>query len=68
MKALKFQYIFLALIYVSAAGSIQSMTNSSDTLWNRTCSLLQPTAPPRAVKHDVSCVKFGEVPYAIYIV
>jgi len=52
MKALTAQEIFLLLISVSAAGNIQSMANSSDTFGNETCAVPQPTAPPRALKHN----------------
>jgi hypothetical protein len=56
MKALTTQEIFLVLISVSAAGSIQSMTNYSDVFGNRTCALPQPTAQTRALKLNVSYV------------
>jgi hypothetical protein len=56
MKALTNHEIFLVLISVSAAGSIQSMTDSSDDFGNRICAVPQPTAPPRALKNNVSYV------------
>jgi hypothetical protein len=60
MKALTTQKIFLILISISAAGNIQSMTNSSDAFGNRTCALPQPTAPPCAWKENVSYVNLGK--------
>jgi hypothetical protein len=60
--ALTGQEIFLVLISFSAAGSIQSMTNSSDDFENRSCTVLQTTVPPRAPKHTLLYVNLEKFP------